>query len=730
MTQIEAYPPRRVRRPTGETPGRAETSTPHQPAAAYQPTAPQHPAAPYQPAAPYPPAAPAAPYQQAAGYPPAPHQPAASRPPAAPYPTAASRPPAAPYPPAPPYPPAAPYQPAGQRPATQRPTQRPATQRPATQRPATQRPTGQRPTTQRPADQRTTAPRPGYQPPNQQANQRPVFEAPAAQNFQAPPAPSYQAPAAPSYQPPVAPRQPIQRPPAQAIGLEYDRRGSHATIHGQDFSWVLLWTILGALIPGTGLIAAGWRRLGGLLLVLLGLAGSVLGFLVVSGNLQGLALSLAFDASQLFNVAVAAAAIGVIWVMVILLTNSQLRRYASLNSGQRLFSGVVVLALIGAVILPAYKISETAMITRSVVTSNNVFRGDSENGTNSGPSAVTADPWAKKPQMNVLLIGSDAGSNREGIRPDTLILASVNTKTGKTVMFSLPRSLQRAPFPEGTGGNEAWPNGYYCPEAGPGAECLINAIWRWAETDGKQYYSKFKNPGLRATMDAVQGVLGLKVDTYVMLNLNGFQDFVDALDGVTVDVRQRLPIGGSSLNKVATGGYIEKGKNQHLDGYHALWFARSRWSTSDYDRMQRQRCVIGAVVDQADPLKVAKNFPDIAAALKKNLATGIDSDDLGAWAELALRVQKGGVTSIVFDPTVINTVNPDIPAIHKLVETAVKSTAKVKKSAPEASASPSPSAGAGTSPTKGGDKATDKATDKSPTKAATPGKAQNLKSVC
>ena len=505
---------------------------------------------------------------------------------------------------------------------------------------------------------------------------------------------------------------------AGPIGAEHDRRGSHATIQGQDFSWVLLWTILGALIPGTGLIAAGWRRLGALLLALLGLTAVGLALLALTGTLQKQALSLAFNAGQLFALAVTAVVIGVAWVTIILLTNTQLRRYANLNSGQRLFSGIVVLALIGGVALPAYQVGNYAMVTRSIVTSDSVFRGDTENGTNSGPGEK-ADPWADKPQMNVLLIGSDAGADRAGIRPDTLILASINTKTGKTVMFSLPRSLQHAAFAEGTGGARAYPDGYYCPEAGPGNECLINAIWRWAEGAGKPYYAKFKNPGLRATEDAVEGTTGLKVDTYVMLNLNGFRDFVDALDGVTVDVHQRLPIGGNSTNHVATGGYIEKGNNQHLDGYHALWFARSRWSTSDYDRMQRQRCVIGAVADQADPLKVARNFPALAKALKKNLQSGIDPSDLEAWAILAQRIQKGGVTSIVFDPTVISTVNPDIPAIHALVEKAVKSTAKVKKTPTvAATATPDPSVTATKSPTKNTKKTTK------------PGTAQDLKSVC
>lgn len=491
-------------------------------------------------------------------------------------------------------------------------------------------------------------------------------------------------------------------------------------MQGQGFSWVLLWTIVGALVPGTGLIAAGWRRLGFFLMALLAIIVGALALLTVTGGLKDMALGLAFDPGQLMALGIAAPAIGLLWVLLILLTNTQLRRYASLDSAQRLFSGVVVLALIGGVVLPAYKVGSYAMITRGIVTSNTVFAGDKENGTGS-LAGEKADPWADKPQMNVLLIGSDAGASRTGIRPDTLILASVNTKTGKTAMFSLPRSLQRAPFPEGTGGNRAWPNGYYCPEAGPGAECLINAIWRWAEGDGKQYYSKFKNPGLRATEDAVEGVLGLKVDTYVMLNLDGFQDFVDALGGVTVDVHERLPIGGNSKTKKATGGYIEIGNNQKLDGFHALWFARSRWSTDDYDRMKRQRCVIGALADQSDPLKVVKNFPSLAKALKKNLATGIDSSDLAAWAELAQRVQKGGVKSIVFDPDVISTVDPDIPEIHRLVKVAVKATAKEKKKAAtttSASASPSPSASA---------KATTPKTEK---KTTAPGEAESIKAAC
>jgi hypothetical protein len=139
---------------------------------------------------------------------------------------------------------------------------------------------------------------------------------------------------------------------------------------------------------------------------------------------------------------------------------------------------------------------------------------------------------------------------------------------------------------------------------------------------------------------------------------------------------------------VATG-WIEPGK-QHLDGYHALWFARSRWSTDDYDRMRRQRCVIGAVIQQADPVQLARQFAQIAQVAKTNITTGIRLDDLDAWVALTLRVKNAQVRSLPFTSSVIDTANPDFPTIHRLVRKALNP--------PLASPSPSPSPATSGSP--------------------------------
>ena len=62
--------------------------------------------------------------------------------------------------------------------------------------------------------------------------------------------------------------------------------------------------------------------------------------------------------------------------------------------------------------------------------------------------AAAADPWADKPRLNVLLLGGDAGDGRTGTRTDTVILASIDTETGDTTLFSLPRNTGRMPFPK------------------------------------------------------------------------------------------------------------------------------------------------------------------------------------------------------------------------------------------------------------------------------------------
>ena len=66
-----------------------------------------------------------------------------------------------------------------------------------------------------------------------------------------------------------------------------------------------------------------------------------------------------------------------------------------------------------------------------------------------GPAAAVPTGPVLPARMNVLLLGSDAGPDRTGARTDTMIVASIDTRTAATTLFALPRNIQHAPFPPG-----------------------------------------------------------------------------------------------------------------------------------------------------------------------------------------------------------------------------------------------------------------------------------------
>lgn len=454
-------------------------------------------------------------------------------------------------------------------------------------------------------------------------------------------------------------------PVSEQAGLA---RGRHATPRGQGFERVVGWTILGSIIPGSGLIAAGRRAAGGLALAVAALIAAGLGLAFLTVDRVRFAASFLADPNKILITAGLFVLLVLGWGAMVLSTHIATLRYSNPSGGQRVLSATLVAALIGAVAVPTAFAAQNAWLASDTIRS--VFQDGGALSKNAkAPDASKPDPWASLPRVNLLLMGGDSGLNRLGIRPDTIIIASIDTRSGNTVLVSLPRNLERVPFPSHRRGAELFPNGFYCVEPnGSHLNCLLNGLWTWG--DGHpEYYPDSKTPGLTATVEGVEQVTGLRIDQYAMLNLDGFIDFVNAIGGLDLNIKKRLPIGGNSNNKVASA-WLKPGR-RHLNGYYSLWYARSRWSTSDYDRMNRQRCVIGAVVQQANPTAVALGFSKIMQTLKKNFLTSIRPQEIDAWVTLALRVKKAKVTSLSFTDAVINTGNPDVDKMRRLVERAI-----------------------------------------------------------
>ena len=272
------------------------------------------------------------------------------------------------------------------------------------------------------------------------------------------------------------------------------------------------------------------------------------------------------------------------------------------------------------------------------------------------------------------MLGGDGGPDRIGIRTDTNIVASIETRTGNTVLFSVPRNLQNIPFPPESVLAKAYPNGRY---AGPGdqLEWMLDSIYQNVPAQHPTLLDS-DSPGADATKLAVSGALGLRIDYFVLVNLQGFRELIDALGGITVNVNYRVPKGGQADAGLLPGGWIEPGPNQHLDGFDALWFARSRYGADDYQRMERQRCVIKAIIDQADPVRLLVRYEALAQTTKNIVLTDIPTALLPAFVDLSLLVKDArNVTSVAFTNRLIDSAHPDYGQIHAHVQEALQESA-------------------------------------------------------
>lgn len=262
-------------------------------------------------------------------------------------------------------------------------------------------------------------------------------------------------------------------------------------------------------------------------------------------------------------------------------------------------------------------------------------------------------------RYNILLMGGDAGDDREGRRPDSMTVLSVDADSGRTVTVSLPRNLQNVPFPDDSPMNDVYPSGFSC-----GDECIMNAIYTDVMQNHQDRYPDVADPGAEATKDAAEGVTGLEIHGYVLIDMDGFESLVDALGGITLDVGGRVPMGGGT--NMDTGlpnpilGWIEPGV-QHMDGHHALWYARSREGATDYDRQARQRCVQAAMLKQLNPVNVATKFEDLANSGEEIIETDIPQSSIGSLVNVAMKAKNHDLESYAVGPPFYDQSFPTYP---------------------------------------------------------------------
>jgi LCP family protein required for cell wall assembly len=267
-----------------------------------------------------------------------------------------------------------------------------------------------------------------------------------------------------------------------------------------------------------------------------------------------------------------------------------------------------------------------------------------ETGTTPEPSIGPAvsgpvvPPWDGKERLNILLIGADEQGG--GHNTDTLITVSIDPASGQVVMFTLPRDTVDVPIPPGPGRN-VW---------GAVFQRKINGFF----VDARARSDVF--PGTRATrgyngLKAILGNLyGIDIKYYVEVNFDGFRKVVDALGGVTINVQ--VPVLDDNFpqpNSHRSRLFVPAGV-QHMTGAEALEYARSRKSTSDFERGARQQRLILSLRQQLDIGSVLKNLNPLAAAIGQSLRTDIPRELVPQLLGLADKVDTRSIRSVIFTP--------------------------------------------------------------------------------
>ena len=430
-------------------------------------------------------------------------------------------------------------------------------------------------------------------------------------------------------------------------------------------------TLLGALLPGLGLIVGGRRRIGAFVLTLtLGLVG--LG-VYVGLTRWNQVLAAAVVPSRLLMTSVAIVALAFVWIVVIVASHQSLRPATGGTVG-RAVGALFVGVLCFAVAAPAALGVQSVLAQRELVL--DVFAAQAKGKSATRPSTVNIkDPWEDKPRLNLLLLGGDDAPSREGVRTDTVIVASIDTKTGNTALISLPRNLTFMPFPKDSPLHDIYPNGFGQEGLSLEArlEWMLTAMYQNVPAQHPGILGPSDNEGADVLKQSVGEATGLKLDYYLQVNLKGFPALVDAIGGITVNVNERVAMGGISSSHIPPSEWIEPGPNQHLDGRRALWFARGRYGADDDQRQVRQRCAIKGIVDAAAPQTLVTKYKAIAKAGRHLLRTDIPQELLPALVQLALRVKSGTVSNVMLDADKLRLkyLHPDYGALRATVEKAL-----------------------------------------------------------
>lgn len=228
-------------------------------------------------------------------------------------------------------------------------------------------------------------------------------------------------------------------------------------------------------------------------------------------------------------------------------------------------------------------------------------------------------------RVNILLVG--IGS--EGLLTDTIMIASLDPETDKIDLLSIPRDL--------------WVN---IPGRG---QDKINAAYEYGQ-QGSAAKSNFeKNRSGTELLDKVlENIMGITIHYHAIFDFAAFKQIVDALGGVTVNVPETLYDPTIAWENHYNPVIASKGVQQ-FNGARALLYAKSRQTSSDFARAERQRLLLVAIKDKAfsvgtfsNPIKIVQ----LLNSLGRNVYSDFDTQSIKCLYTQISEVQSQNIKSL------------------------------------------------------------------------------------
>lgn len=265
------------------------------------------------------------------------------------------------------------------------------------------------------------------------------------------------------------------------------------------------------------------------------------------------------------------------------------------------------------------------------------------------PTAPPLDPNLKPLQQthNILLIGTDQADLDYVGRTDTIMILVLDMASGRAALISLPRDI-------------------YLPIPGFGYS-RINTTYALGE-------ERKPGGGIPLLASTIEKNFGIPVHNYVRIDFGGFKDVIDAVGGV--DITVDCPLYDDLFWRFFGVGTLDAG-TYHMTGEQALYYARSRKTTSDFDRARRQQQVLMSIRKRVLDADLIPRIPALWLALRDTVDTDLAVGQIAELAKLGATIQSGHLYGLVLRPPLVNgyvtpqgamVQLPDLPAIAQALD--------------------------------------------------------------